>query len=96
MRYNTGIEIEEKVDAPKRIHFKRGEQLLVDHLSIYILKYMGREVAARIMREIPDEAFEISQNLSLSFYDKYHPDSFENIPDEFKEQLKDKLEKAQV
>lgn len=95
-RYSTDIQIENPVDAPERIHFKWGDGILADHLSLYIMKYKGLEVASSILREIPDEAYELSQTLDLSFYDKYHPEVLDYIPQSYKPQMLNKLDEIGI
>src|SRR5699024_3602303 len=63
---------------------KWGDSFLVDHLAIYIMKYRGYDTASLTIKNIPDEAYKMSQNLKLDFYDRYYTDVLKFIPADFR------------
>ena len=83
-RFGHNIELSDKIKKPHRQYFKWGDNFLVDHLAIYIMKYRGYDTASLTIKDIPDEAFKLSQNLKLDFYDRYYTDVLKYIPSEFR------------
>lgn len=90
-RFNHDITLTETVEKPKRPYFSWGRNFLVDHLAIYIMKYRGYDTASLTITDIPEEAYSLSQNLDLTFYDRYYIDVLKFIPKQFRSDYVSKL-----
>src|SRR5699024_10090272 len=95
-RFNHDIQLTDTVPEPIRQYFTWGDNFLVDHLAIYIMKYKGYETASLTIKDIPDEAYQLSQNLELSFYDRYYTDVLKFIPSEFRSKYVSVLEQSNI
>jgi len=95
-RFNHDIQLTDTVENPKKPYFQWGQNFLVDHLAIYIMKYRGYETASLTITDIPKEAFDISQNMDLTFYDRYYTDVLKYIPKQFRSNYVSKLEKFNI
>lgn len=83
-RFGYDINLTEKIEKPHRQYYSWGDSFLVDHLAIYIMKYRGYETASLTIKNIPGEAYKLSQDLELDFYDRYYTDVLKFIPSEFR------------
>ena len=83
-RFDHNIELTDRLEKPHRQYFKWGDSFLVDHLAIYIMKYRGYDTASLTIKNIPEEAYKMSQNLKLDFYDRYYTDVLKFIPADFR------------
>jgi len=90
-RFNYDIQLTNTVKEPSRPYFKWGQNFLVDHLSIYIMKYRGYDTASLTITDIPEEAYKLSQNLDLTFYDRYYTDVLKYIPKQYRTEYVSKL-----
>lgn len=90
-RFNHDIKLTDTVGKPNRPYFTWGQNFLVDHLAIYIMKYRGYDTASLTINDIPEEAYRISQNLDLTFYDRYYTDVLKYIPKQFRADYVSKL-----
>lgn len=90
-RSGQDITLPSKIEKPARQYFKWGDNFLVDHLAFYIMKYRGYETASLTIKDIPEEAYKLSQNLDLDFYDRYYPDVLKYIPKAFRPNYISKL-----
>ena len=79
-RFGFNIDLPNKVEKPLQPHYKWGDFLQVDHLSLYTMKYRDYETASLTVSNIPEEAFELSKKLSLNFFDRYYTDGLKYIP----------------
>ncbi|WP_026867654.1 hypothetical protein [Jeotgalicoccus marinus] len=82
-RSNLGIDIKDGVKPPTKPHFNWGENILLDHLALYVIKYRGFDEALQTVNNIPEEAKKLVDNLELTFYDRYFTDVLNFIPKEF-------------
>ncbi|WP_419955130.1 hypothetical protein ACN6MT_06075 [Neobacillus niacini] len=70
------------IDTPPRPHFKFGQNLSADFLSLYIIKHAGLDIASHTIMDIPDEVVKAADNLSLLFYERLNTNFIENFPKE--------------
>lgn len=95
-RFNHSIDLTDTVEKPTKQYFKWGTNFLVDQLSFYIMKYRDYETASLTISDIPEEAFELSQKLDLTFYDRYYTDILKFIPKIFRSNYVAKLESSNI
>lgn len=84
------------IEPPKRPNFKFGQSFTADFLSMYIIKYAGIETASYTISDIPYEAKNIVDKLSLDFYDRVNPNFLENFPKALLGDLMLKLSEANI
>ena len=91
-----GIEFEIKqFDEPNHAWIF-GKSFAVDFLAIYFLKFAGKEITEKMVKEIPYEIIELSQRLSLKFYERVNTNFLENFPPELLGGLLEKLSAAKI
>lgn len=73
-----------------------GNYFAVDFLALYMIKYAGIEETSKILRDIPEEAIDFAKNHTLTFYERFNPNFYNNIPDEFKTVISINLAKSKV
>lgn len=93
---NSEIKLSNKVAPPSKPHFKFGDNILLDHLSLYTMKYRGYDDALSTLSDIPEEAYKLSQNLTLNFYNKYYTDVLKFIPKPFRNKFINTLDDANI
>lgn len=73
-----------------------GKNFTDDFLSFYFLKYAGMEAVSKFMVGIPEEAVQLSQKLSLKFFERLNTNFTENFPAELLPNLLQKASDAKV
>ncbi|MBU8731729.1 hypothetical protein KM915_16880 [Cytobacillus oceanisediminis] len=68
------------VDKPSKPHFKFGQSFAVDFLSLYVIKNTGLDTASHTLSDIPDEAVQLANKLTLDFYERVNPKFLVNFP----------------
>ena len=61
-----------------------GRRIGLDFLSLYLIKHAGIDEASKVMADIPDEAIELANSLSLDFYEKYNVNFLNSIPEKYR------------
>ncbi|SDL33617.1 hypothetical protein [Lacicoccus qingdaonensis] len=82
-RSNLDISIPNRVTPPKQPHFNWGDNILLDHLALYIMKYRGYDTALLTVNNIPEDSIKLVDKLELSFYDRYFTDVLKFIPKKY-------------
>lgn len=82
-RSNLDITLSNAVQAPKKPHFNWGENILLDHLALYVIKYRGYDDALLTVNNIPEDAKKLVEKLELTFFDRYFTDVLKFIPKKF-------------
>jgi len=82
-RSNLDINLSNAVKPPAKPHFNWGDNILLDHLALYIIKYRGYDEALLTVNNIPMEAKKLVDSLDLTFYDRYFTDVLKFIPKKF-------------
>ena len=72
-------------------NIKWGNQIHADFLCLYLIKKGGVDKALKIIRGIPNEAIDLANRLSLDFYEKVNVDFLDNLSDNYKFKILDKL-----
>lgn len=85
-----------EVDPPPVARFNFGQNFALDFLSLYTIKFAGLEVASHTINEIPDEAVELANKLSLEFYNRLNTNYLVNFPKPLLKGLMSKLSEADV
>lgn len=73
-----------KLPAPTKQHFTFGQNFAADFLSLYIIKHAGYDVASHTIMNIPYDFIELSEKLSLDFYERINTNFYLNLPKELK------------
>lgn len=79
-RSNLDISLPNRVTPPIKPHFNWGDNILLDHLALYIMKYRGYDTALLTVNNIPEDSIKLVDKLELSFYDRYFTDVLKFIP----------------
>jgi len=95
-RSNLDIDLQDLVPPPTTPHFKWGDNILLDYLSIYVMKHKDYETAQLTLKDIPYEAYELSKNFDLNFYDRYYTDVFKLIPKPYRNKFFKTLNEARI
>ncbi|WP_166626556.1 hypothetical protein [Jeotgalicoccus sp. S0W5] len=82
-RSKLDINLTNTVQAPKKPHFNWGDNILLDHLALYVMKYRGYDDALLTVNNIPEDAKSLVDKLDLTFYDRYFTDVLKFIPRKF-------------
>lgn len=77
-KLNKEIEIDKTL--PPKNPYKWGEYFATDFLGIYILKKLGADVINKYLKSIPNEIFDLSNQLTLSFYEKFNTNYLYYLP----------------
>lgn len=93
---NKYINITNKVDFPSVPFNNWGDNILLDHLSLYLIKFSGYRTANKILANIPTEAVKLVDSLDLNFYEKYYTDAIKYIPKHYRNHFYEKLGSADV
>lgn len=93
-KYNKNIELV-LTDAPKN-QIKFGSNFALDFLALYEIKNAGLEQAQKTLSNIPEEAIELANNLTLSFYEKLNTNFLNTIPSDLRHDYLDKLAQANI
>lgn len=85
----------DKFDIPNhKLNF--GKSFTDDFLIFYFLKYAGIEATNKIVLNIPEEVIQLSNELTLNFYERINPNFLENFPSELLPELLKKAAYAKV
>lgn len=95
-RSNLDISITNSVKAPKIPHFNWGDNILLDHLALYVIKHRGYDQALSTVNNIPEEAKKLVENLDLTFYDRYFTDVLKFIPKKFHKNYMNTLIESEI
>ncbi|MEY8715424.1 hypothetical protein AB9G26_09115 [Francisella philomiragia] len=82
--YNISLE---HIEPPVKGYFDFGTSFTTDFLLFYIIKNGSFERYSSIYKSVPQEVFDIANNLSLSFYERVNTDFYINFPVELKSDL---------
>jgi len=82
-RSNLDISLPNSVIPPKKPHFNWGENILLDYLALYIMKYRGYDTALSTVNNIPEDTIQFVDKFDLSFYDRYFTDVLKFIPKKY-------------
>lgn len=93
-RFNYSIFLD-LTDAPNyQVDF--GTNFALDFLALYQLKFAGLNEVEKTLSNIPQEAIDLVNNLSLEFYEKYNTNFLKNIPKQFQSEFLKNLAMAGV
>lgn len=93
-KYNRNVYIE-KTEAPKnQIEF--GTSFPRDFQVFYIIKNRGLEESQKFVKNIPEEAIKLAEELSLDFYEKYNPNYLTCLPKDIRNEIINKLTMAEI
>lgn len=84
------------VSPPRKPFFNFGEHFVEDFLSIYMIKHLGVENISSLITNIPDDIIELATSLSLTFYERIHPDYIEHFPLELRPEFLSNLAKSNI
>lgn len=59
------------------------QSFLESYLALYEAKRLGREVAEKLVRNIPEELFALADSLSLDFFERFNTNYLRTIPPEW-------------
>src|SRR5699024_850330 len=90
-RSGLDINLTDTLEKPYKQYFNWGDSFLVDHLAFYIMKYRDYDTASLTIKNIPEEAYKLSQELNLNFYDRYYTDVLKYIPKVFRSSYVSKM-----
>ncbi|MGJ8545449.1 MAG: hypothetical protein ACSHWZ_08395 [Sulfitobacter sp.] len=76
---------------PSKPQYEFGQSMVVDAMASWFVKNFGREIAEKMVSDIPPEAYEIAKNLSLNFFESYNQSFYENFPAALKPELFESL-----
>ena len=54
-------------------------------MQLYLIKHLGYTEASTIIKDIPEQANDLVDNLKLDFFDRFNPNVLKHIPSQFKE-----------
>lgn len=83
-KYGQAVFFEE-VDKTNSVVW--GNNVYSDFLCLYFIKRAGVEVTSKIIRNIPIEAINLANALSLNFYEKINVDFLEGVPEKYKSKI---------
>lgn len=92
-RYGLNFELE-YVEPNNKINW--GDNFSLDMLTLYQIKMMGIEKVSKYMENIPQEAIDLSNKLSLKFFEKYNTNFLNNIPEKFRADFLNNLSNAKI
>lgn len=84
---SSKLSLENIVPPPEEPFSSWGDNLLHDHLSLYVIKYKGYEFASTITSDIPESAIQLVEKLEMEYYERYNTDVVKYIPREFREKF---------
>lgn len=73
-----------------------GTYFATDFLALYELKHRGLEVVNRTVVDIPQEAIDLANSLSLEFYERLNTKFLHTIPDDIRPYYLERLEECGV
>lgn len=73
-----------------------GQNMTLDFLTFYVLKYRGEEVVGRLMLNVPEEVKEMARRLDLTFYERYTSIHLHTIPEDIRTVYLERLAEAGV
>lgn len=79
-KFNKRVFYEPVLEGRK---LKWGTRIARDAMAIYFIKNAGIEEVSKIVEDIPKEAIELSESLSLEFFEKYNNNFLNKIPDKY-------------
>lgn len=83
-----------EVDPKQRQQF--GKNFALDFLALYELKYRGFELVSKTVSDIPEEAVELAERLSLNFYERFNPRFLLNLPEKLPEYILSRLQMCDI
>lgn len=91
-----GQKVEIDLVDPPETKMNFGAYFTSDFLSLYFVKKLGREAAHHHLRNIPEEAVALADELSFSFYEKYNPSFLPSVPQELRPYFMARLMEANI
>lgn len=73
-----------------------GQYFAMDFLALYELKHRGIEDVLKTVADIPEEAIDLVEKLSLEFYERLNPIFLETVPADIRGYYLDRLNEADV
>lgn len=92
-KFNKRVFYEEVGEGTKE---KWGAHFTPDFLSLYFIKHVGFDEASKMVNNIPSEAIDMANSLSLDFYGKFNNNFLNVIPDEYKSKFLQRLAMADI
>lgn len=92
-KYNKDLKLD-LVDAGNKVDFN--QSLAHGFLALYIAKFAGIDELNKVVLNVPDEFIELSNQLSLDFYEKFNPNFLNSIPKDLKGDYLKALSDAEV
>lgn len=93
---NSPLFLHNTVEKPAKPFSKWGENLLHDHLSLYIIKNVGFEYASLITSEIPESTIDFVSNLDMNFFERYNTDIVKYIPSQYRNTFFNTVNRAEI
>ena len=78
-RFGYGINVPIQ-NEPLKTAYKFGDNVAIDMLCLYEMKHVGREIAAKTVSDIPEDAEDFVHGLDLSFYERVNTNFLGSIP----------------
>ena len=69
---------------------------LPNGVVFYIIKNRGLEESQKFVKNIPEEAIKLAEELSLDFYEKYNPNYLTCLPKDIRNEIINKLTMAEI
>ena len=88
--------VEFDVPNADKVAMPFGKNLALDFLALYELKHVGVETVSHTVKDIPQEAIDLAQRLTLRFYERAHPAYMQSIPEELRQGCVEKMHAAGV
>lgn len=85
MRNNVSVGLPNKLDTPLKPFAEWGKRVHSDFMQLYLIKHLGYTEASTIIKDIPEQANDLGNNLKLDFFDRFNPNVLKHIPSQFKE-----------
>lgn len=93
-KYNRNVYIEKTEPPETQINF--GASFPRDFQVFYIIKNCGLEESLKLVKNIPEEIVDISNKLSLDFYEKYNPNYLKHLPKDIRNHIIKQLSLADI
>ena len=96
-RYHREIApIEFQVPNAEKVAIPFGQNFALDFLALYELKYAGKSVVQKTVKDIPEEADDLVHRLTLRFYERLNPVFLPTIPEGIRQGVLDKMRAADI
>lgn len=94
-RFGYGIDVP-IMDEPPKADYRFGDNMTIDMLCLYEMKHVGREIAAKTVSNIPEDAEDLVRGLDLSFFERVNTNFLGSIPSDCQDYYVSQLLKAGI